>query len=1055
MTDWEVWTSRWDELRLYLHRQLWRPLRNMMNIFHVLPLAAVVILFVFLATDGQFREIYIASLEGARNHTHAWMASIVLAFTALTLISAVLYEAHNALSTMRINVIYSSYSDPAAGSNLRSMQRAAAFVLAFLPWIGLSVGLFGARNFVADRYCHLLNSAGITGNALESMQYLPVYGGYRIAGAVIFLGLALAYFASVGEQNRMAQRAVACLALPVAALLFFLFTDMFNVAHGSAGTIVADIAIVAFAGFYFLIYQWLYRRRGGFIFSNLSSGTGISLRKRRRHWLAVWAFLPWLALAIYFVSAQYLTGPLQPVTQWKDCPVASSPTPGRWAVFPVAICVTIAVGLVVGHTLGWLSNYKWRRVAICALVALLALAVELLSFFGGVDRAVFIYRFIGPLGTVLLELLFLISTFALLAVLSQRSGFPALTLVVLTMVVSVMFPNYAGFTAIALAAVYLVFAVAGFLSRQYAVGFVGLLLPLIVLINWNPLRSEAITAQNLQPGAVTDARSVTTRFQCWLAFRGVDPVAPGQPAPDCSRYGTPPPVLARAGKYPVFIIAAEGGGIYAASAVSTLLAKLQDAVPEFSKHVFAISGVSGGSLGAAVFRALDHPLTSPADSNREVQPPGDKVSDADDATTCAQYLSAKRPPAHPSSATDASSFMQKEVTAIMQADHFSPVVGSIVPEIFGAPLSRSKALVASFDYSASAQDAEAGKLLCARFWDSWSPAGDAPALVLNSTWVETGFRVAFAPFDLHATDEALYSFSDVGMPDERQANLMSAASVSARFPLIMPPFSVAMQNPDKTNPKMMETKRWNFVDGAYSDNSGASTAIDIYRAIKDTSNVDLHIILITSTNPAPNLDDASINGTVFRDTVAPLDALMKVRSDLGDQAVARACTYIYSSPAKEENRGKVSAMETNAFCVNQSWKTDGTAPLQMVEIQDQTYGLALGWKISATTFAVIKWMLGTPDGCVDPAATPSQSDDQSSAGTKNPAEAQSPASGSSPADQIDAKKTTPVASAEDPNAQLTKAILRRNSCVLTSMAKLVRDAEAAANSGKIAVPRRE
>ena len=214
MMESEVWASRWDELRLYLHRQLWRPLRGMMNIFHVLPLAAVVILFVFLATDGQFREIYIAALEGARNHTRAWTVSIVMAFAALTLISAVLYEAHNALSTMRINVIYSSYSDPTAGSNLRGLQRAAAFVLAFLPWVGLSVGLFGAREFVADRYCHLLNSAGISGDALESMQYLPVYGGYRIACAVVLLGLAVAYFSSIGEQHRTAQRAVACTAVP-------------------------------------------------------------------------------------------------------------------------------------------------------------------------------------------------------------------------------------------------------------------------------------------------------------------------------------------------------------------------------------------------------------------------------------------------------------------------------------------------------------------------------------------------------------------------------------------------------------------------------------------------------------------------------------------------------------------------------------------------------------------------------------------------------------------------------------------------------------------------
>jgi hypothetical protein len=1045
MTDWEVWASRWDELRLYLHRQFWRPLRSMMSIFHVLPLAAVVILFVFLATDGQFREIYIAGLEGARHHTNAWIFSVAMSFAALTLISAVLYEAHNALSTMRINVVYSSYSDPTAASNLRGLQRSAAFVLAFLPWVGLSVGLFGARNFVADRYCHLLNSAGVKGAALESMQYLPVYGGYRIACAVIFLGLAVAYFSGVGEQHRMAQRAVACTALPVGALLFFLFTDLFDISHRSAAALIADIVIVAVTVLYLLVYQWLYRRRSGFIFSHLTSGIGISLRKRRRHWLAMWAFMPWLALAAYFVCAQYVAGPLGPVTSWQQCPVASYPTPGRWAIFPAAMCVTIALGLIVGHTLGRLSAYKWRRPAICVIVALLVLAVELLSFFGGVDRAVYVYRFIGPLGTVLLELLFLISTFALLAVLSQRSGFPALTLAALTMVISVMFPNYAGVTAIALAAVYLAFALAGFLSRQYAVGFVGLLLPLIVFINWNPLHSETVTAQNQQPVAGT----VTTIFNCWLEFRGVVPVAAGQQPPDCSAYGTPPPAAARVGKYPVFIIAAEGGGIYAASAISTLLAKLQDAEPEFSKHVFAISGVSGGSLGAAVFRALDHRLiTAAAAPARKVQPPGNKVSDEDDATTCAQYVATERAAAHPASAKDAGTFLQNEVANIMRGDHFSPVVGSIVPEIFGSPLTRSKALVASFDYSASAQDAEAGELLCAPFSNSWSPASNAPGLVLNATWVETGFRVAFAPFDLHATDESLYSFSDVGMPDERQANLMGAASVSARFPLIMPPFSAVMQNPDKANPNKMDTKRWNFVDGAYSDNSGASTAIDIYRVIKDTPSVDLHIILITSTNPAPSLDDASINGTVFRDTVAPLDALMKVRSDLGDQAVARACTSIYSEPVKIRSKEGVAAAETNAYCVNQSWRTDGAARLQIVEIQDQTYGLALGWKISATTFAVVKWMLGTPDGCSNPAATASDSDNQSAAGTENPAKSESSSDMSSPADQAASKETTQTASAEDPNAQLTKAILRRNSCVLTSVVTLVRDAEAAASQNK-------
>ena len=120
------------------------------------------------------------------------------------------------------------------------------------------------------------------------------------------------------------------------------------------------------------------------------------------------------------------------------------------------------------------------------------------------------------------------------------------------------------------------------------------------------------------------------------------------------------------------------------------------------------------------------------------------------------------------------------------------------------------------------------------------------------------------------------------MPDEGCRNngggqscvsLMTAAGVSARFPGIMPPFSV----------KMYGDKYWNFVDGAYSDNSGATTALDLYEALKGAvpdTDVDLRIVLITSANPQPKLDDKSINGTIFRDTVAPIDAIMKVRDCL-------------------------------------------------------------------------------------------------------------------------------------------------------------------------------
>jgi len=339
-----------------------------------------------------------------------------------------------------------------------------------------------------------------------------------------------------------------------------------------------------------------------------------------------------------------------------------------------------------------------------------------------------------------------------------------------------------------------------------------------------------------------------------------------------------------------------------------------------------------------------------------------------------------------------------KVKNIMQDDHFSPVIGSIFPEIFNAPLQRPDALRASFEYSASAQDPAAGQDLRARFLQHWSAAGAAPALILNSTWVETGFRVAFAPFRLHDLDESLYSFLDTSMPNEdcpkerdpqSCVSLMTAAGVSARFPGIMPPFSVTLG----------ESKRWNFVDGGYSDNSGATTALDVYLALKDAvppTDVDLRLVLITSSNPQPNLDDQSINGTIFRDTIAPIDAILKVREDLANDAVAHACSVIYPDTTRRGER-----------CVDHR---DGK--LQIVEIQDQTYGLPLGWKISQTSFAVVSWMLGQEPTC------PSAKDTV----TKYKAE----------------QDQTPAQNGDAPNAQLKEITLERNSRVSRLLLDLVR-----------------
>lgn len=56
--------------------------------------------------------------------------------------------------------------------------------------------------------------------------------------------------------------------------------------------------------------------------------------------------------------------------------------------------------------------------------------------------------------------------------------------------------------------------------------------------------------------------------------------------------------------YPIFIISAEGGGLYAAHLAATFLSRALNRCPNFVQHVFAISSVSGGSVGAGTFAAL-------------------------------------------------------------------------------------------------------------------------------------------------------------------------------------------------------------------------------------------------------------------------------------------------------------------------------------------------------------------------------------------------------------------------------------------------------------------
>jgi hypothetical protein len=132
-------------------------------------------------------------------------------------------------------------------------------------------------------------------------------------------------------------------------------------------------------------------------------------------------------------------------------------------------------------------------------------------------------------------------------------------------------------------------------------------------------------------------------------------------------------------RYPVFVVAAEGGGIYAASAIGFFLSQLQDRYPQFAKHVFAVSAVSGGAVGATLFHSL---LKS------------DQPSDGDTAASTQS--------------------MTSDVETILLADHLSPVVALVLPDLFGKFLPFDRAWTRASALEQSLICAHEGVSLCAK-----------------------------------------------------------------------------------------------------------------------------------------------------------------------------------------------------------------------------------------------------------------------------------------------------------------------------------------------------
>jgi hypothetical protein len=382
----------------------------------------------------------------------------------------------------------------------------------------------------------------------------------------------------------------------------------------------------------------------------------------------------------------------------------------------------------------------------------------------------------------------------------------------------------------------------------------------------------------------------------------------------------------KSGAYPVFIVAAAGGGLYAALHASTVLTRLQDRCPNFAQHVFAISGVSGGSLGAALFAALTQ-----------------KFAKNQAYSKCVPGHSNEPGP------------FERKATAYLKNDFLTPLVGAaLFPDFLQRFLpfpvkqfDRARALQEGFSSAWNSVDAvhnDSTQLnpFTQPFLSMWKAVGATPALVLNVTNVETGSRSALTPFglveglgdagnlaasfqtaglkDFYAMNGLGFLPPDATTKDVKDLTLSTAVSLSARFPWITPAATLTFHDPDHTS---------RFVDGGYFENSGIEGAVDLISTIKDPGNdssklkVRVYLIVVTSAGVGTD----SWNG--LGEILSPIRAMLGTRATRGKLAVSRA-------------------MENNAV------------PISLVLLDLDAFPTPLGWQLSKASQLAIAEQSGYP-----------------------------------------------------------------------------------------------
>lgn len=383
---------------------------------------------------------------------------------------------------------------------------------------------------------------------------------------------------------------------------------------------------------------------------------------------------------------------------------------------------------------------------------------------------------------------------------------------------------------------------------------------------WSNLSDNHIPPKVRRPEGATGVQPTAAALYAWLSARA-----------DRDHF------LKAGHPYPVFIVSAAGGGHYAADFAATFLARVQDRCPSFSQHVFAISSVSGGSIGAGVFASL---AKSFAGNGRWTKCAVGTMAPGKFERTTRQMLD------------------RDFLAPVMASMLFGDLPGAFVPALISRH-DRADVFDAGLELAWSDVLPDFENPLAAPYLGFWRPDGAAPAILANTTQVENGMRVVVAPFmsidspleagTLHRRARYTRYVNGQLIDDGWEAlgpgediRFSTALGLSARFPWIMPAARFTTSSTE-----------FRLVDGGYLDNSGDETAFDLIMELRQIQQLngklsigkvppfEIHLITLTS-------DGVLLPGTVegFGDLLSPVRTLLSSRTTRADIASHRIRTIL-------------------------------------------------------------------------------------------------------------------------------------------------------------------